>query len=198
MNTDRAKLPVVTMVRHGETEWSRTGRHTGRTDIPLTAEGRDAALLLRDRLPAGPYAEVRCSPSSRAQDTCRLAGFGDVMIIDEDLAEWDYGEFEGRTTMEIQMGRPGWDIFRDGCPGGERAADVGARVDRVIRIIRVLDAPCLLFSSAHTMRVMGARWIGLPPEGGALFTLDTATISALGYDHDLTEPAIKRWNDMNG
>lgn len=198
MTTDRAKLPTVTLVRHGETEWSKSGRHTGRTDIPLTEVGRDAARLLAGRLPKGPFAEVRCSPSSRAQDTCRLAGFGDVMIVDPDLAEWDYGEFEGRTTKDIQTEWPDWDIFRDGCPGGETAADVGARVDRVIALVRTVNAPCLLFSSAHTMRVMGARWIGLPPEGGAKFTLDTATISILGYDHDLTEPVIKRWNDMVG
>lgn len=198
MSTDRANLPTVTMVRHGETEWSRSGRHTGRTDIPLTDVGRTAAETLKARIPNLPYALVLTSPSSRAMDTACLAGYGDIAVVDDDLAEWDYGAFEGRTTVEIQREWPGWEIFRDGCTNGETAADVGERVDRVIAKLRAANAPCLLFSSAHTMRVLGARWIGLPPEGGAKFTLDTATISMLGYDHDLTEPVIKRWNDMVG
>lgn len=194
MTTDRAALPFVVMVRHGETEWSRAGRHTGRTDIPLTDAGRDAATRLRAIIPNAAFAQVRCSPSSRARETCRLAGFAERATIDDDLAEWDYGQFEGRTTADIQREWPGWDIFRDGCPGGETADDVARRVDRVLAALRAADAPSLLFSSAHTMRVMAARWIGLPPTAGASFTLDTASVSLLGYDHDRTEPVIRRWN----
>lgn len=198
MTIDRAALPTVTLVRHGETEWTKRGRHTGRTDIPLTEAGRESARILKARLSPGPYALILASPSSRAQETARLAGFGDALTVDPDLAEWDYGAFEGRTTNDIRAEWPGWQIFRDGCPDGETAAEVGARADRVIARLRAADAPCLVFSSAHLLRTLGARWIGLAPEGGALLALDTASISALGYDHDLSEPVIKRWNDMVG
>ncbi|MCJ2092311.1 histidine phosphatase family protein [Methylobacterium sp. J-072] len=188
------KHPQITLVRHGETAWSLSGQHTGRSDIPLTPVGEAAARALAPRLAAGSYAAVWSSPSSRAVTTCDLAGFGENRIIDPDLAEWDYGAYEGRTTKEILAERPGWRLFRDGCPGGENAAAVAARADRVIARIRALDADLILFSSAHVLRVLAARWIGLPPEGGALLVLGTASVSVLGYEHDRSEPVLRGWN----
>ncbi|MBP1183473.1 putative phosphoglycerate mutase [Methylobacterium sp. PvR107] len=170
------------------------GRHTGRSDIPLTLAGEAAARALAPRLEARSYAAVWSSPSSRAAATCALAGYGDPRAIDPDLAEWDYGIYEGRTTTAILAERPGWRLFRDGCPGGETAADVGIRADRVIARARDLDAELLVFSSAHCLRVLAARWIGLPPEAGALLVLGTASISVLGYEHDRTEPVLRAWN----
>lgn len=187
-------LPQVWLVRHGETEWSRSGKHTGRTDVPLTSEGMAAAERLGEVLGCRPYAAVWSSPSKRASDTCRLAGYADACARRHDLAEWDYGAYEGVKTADILAERPGWDLFRDGCPGGETAADVGTRVDRIISELRGLEADALLFSSAHVLRVLAARWVGLTPEGGALLTLGTASISMLGYEHDLNEPVIHRWN----
>lgn len=188
------QLPQITLVRHGETAWSRSGQHTGRSDIPLTPAGEDAASTLAPRLAARTYAAVWSSPSSRAVTTCALAGFGAGRVIEPDLAEWDYGAYEGRTTKDILTERPGWRLFRDGCPGGEDAANVGARADRVIARIRALDADLILFSSAHVLRVLAARWIGLPPEGGALLVLGTASVSVLGYEHDRSEPVLRNWN----
>ncbi|MCJ2126338.1 histidine phosphatase family protein [Methylobacterium sp. J-077] len=188
------KRPQITLVRHGETAWSLSGQHTGRSDIPLTPAGEAAARALAPRLAAGSYAAVWSSPSSRAVTTCDLAGFGKNRLIDPDLAEWDYGAYEGRTTKEILAERPGWRLFRDGCPGGEAAADVGARADRVIARIRALDAELIVFSSAHVLRVLAARWISLPPEGGALLVLGTASVSVLGYEHDRSEPVLRGWN----
>ncbi|KNY24559.1 histidine phosphatase family protein [Methylobacterium sp. ARG-1] len=188
------QLPQITLVRHGETAWSRSGQHTGRSDIPLTPAGADAARALAPRLAARTYAGVWSSPSSRAATTCALTGFGTGRVIEPDLAEWDYGAYEGRTTKDILTERPGWRLFRDGCPGGENAADVGARADRVIARIRALDADLILFSSAHVLRVLAARWIGLPPEGGALLVLGTASVSVLGYEHDRSEPVLRGWN----
>jgi broad specificity phosphatase PhoE len=188
------QLPQITLVRHGETAWSRSGQHTGRSDIPLTPAGEDAARALAPRLAKNSYAAVWSSPSSRAVTTCALAGFGAGRVIEPDLAEWDYGTYEGRTTKDILTERPGWRLFRDGCPGGEDAADVGARADRVIARIRALDADLILFSSAHVLRVLAARWIGLPPEGGALLVLGTASVSVLGYEHDRSEPVLRGWN----
>ncbi|AYO81553.1 histidine phosphatase family protein [Methylobacterium brachiatum] len=188
------QLPQITLVRHGETAWSRSGQHTGRSDIPLTPAGEDAARTLAPRLAARTYAAVWSSPSSRAVTTCALAGFGAGRVIEPDLAEWDYGGYEGRTTKDILAERPGWRLFRDGCPGGEDAADVGARADRVIARIRALDADLILFSSAHVLRVLAARWIGLPPEGGAVLVLGTASVSVLGYEHDRSEPVLRGWN----
>ncbi|MCB4802610.1 putative phosphoglycerate mutase [Methylobacterium brachiatum] len=188
------QLPQITLVRHGETAWSRSGQHTGRSDIPLTPAGEDAASTLAPRLAARTYAAVWSSPSSRAVTTCALAGFGAGRVIEPDLAEWDYGAYEGRTTKDILTERPGWRLFRDGCPGGEDAANVGARADRAIARIRALDADLILFSSAHVLRVLAARWIGLPPEGGALLVLGTASVSVLGYEHDRSEPVLRNWN----
>ena len=186
--------PEITLVRHGETEWSLSGRHTGRSDIPLTAKGEEAARGLAARLQGLAPAAVWSSPSQRARNTCTLSGFGANAIIKDDLAEWDYGAYEGITTNEILALRPGWQLFRDGCPDGETAADTGARADRVIGELRAANAPVLVFSSSHFLRVLAARWLGLPPEDGSKFVLDTTSISVLGYEHDLTEPVIRRWN----
>lgn len=186
--------PEITLVRHGETEWSLSGRHTGRSDIPLTAKGEEAARGLAARLEGIAPAAVWSSPSQRACNTCALCGFGTNVVIKDDLAEWDYGAYEGITTKEILASRPGWQLFRDGCPDGEAAADTGARADRIIAELRALNAPVLIFSSSHFLRVLAARWLGLPPEDGTKFVLDTTSISVLGYEHDLTEPVIRRWN----
>lgn len=187
-------FPEITLVRHGETAWSLSGQHTGRTDIPLTVNGEAAARALAPRLAGLSVSAVWSSPSQRASNTCALSGFGEGVIIKPDLAEWDYGAYEGITTREILSKRPGWQLFRDGCPDGEAAADVGARADRIIAELRQINAPVLIFSSSHFLRVLGARWIGLPPEDGSRFILDTTSISVLGYEHDLTEPVIRRWN----
>jgi len=187
-------FPEITLVRHGETAWSLSGQHTGRTDIPLTANGEAAARALAPRLAGLSVSAVWSSPSQRARNTCALSGFGKGVIIKPDLAEWDYGAYEGITTKEILSKRPGWRLFRDGCPDGEAAADVGARADRIIAELRQVNAPVLIFSSSHFLRVLGARWLGLPPEDGSRFVLDTTSISVLGYEHDLTEPVIRRWN----
>ncbi|APO73791.1 phosphoglycerate mutase family protein [Rhizobium etli 8C-3] len=189
-------FPQIHLVRHGETEWSLSGKHTGRTDIPLTLNGETAARKLADRLKGLIVSAVWSSPSRRAANTCALAGFGVDAVIKPDLAEWDYGAYEGVTTKEILAARPGWQLFRDGCPDGEMAADVGARADRIIRELRQAGAPVLIFSSSHFLRVLAARWLGLPPQDGSLFVFDTASISILGYEHDLTEPVIRRWNQQ--
>lgn len=187
-------FPEITLVRHGETAWSLSGQHTGRTDIPLTANGEAAARALAPRLAGLSVSAVWSSPSQRARNTCALSGFGEGVIIKPDLAEWDYGAYEGITTKEILSKRPGWQLSRDGCPDGEAAADVGIRADRIIAELRQVNAPVLIFSSSHFLRVLGARWLGLPPEDGSRFILDTTSISVLGYEHDLTEPVIRRWN----
>jgi broad specificity phosphatase PhoE len=187
-------IPEIHLVRHGQTEWSLSGKHTGRSDIPLTPAGEDAARRIAARLAGLAFAAVWSSPSRRAFDTCTLAGFGASAVKKADLAEWDYGDYEGITTREILSGHPGWQLFRDGCPNGETAVDAGARADRIIGDIRAVDAPVLIFSSAHFLRTLAARWLGLPPQDGARFVLDTASISVLGYEHDRTEPVIRRWN----
>ncbi|RUW67708.1 MULTISPECIES: histidine phosphatase family protein [unclassified Mesorhizobium] len=187
-------FPEIYLIRHGETEWSASGKHTGRTDIPLTAKGEEAARGLADRLKGLTFQAVWSSPSQRAFNTCTLAGFGAAAIRKLDLQEWDYGAYEGVTTKEIVAGRPGWNVFRDGCPGGEQASDVGARADAIIAALRAVAGNVLIFSSAHFLRVLAARWIGLPPDGGEHFVLDTASLSIFGYEHDLTEPVIRRWN----
>ena len=188
-------LPEIHLVRHGQTEWSLSGKHTGRSDIPLTQAGEDAARGVADRMHGLTFPIVWSSPSQRAFNTCVLAGFGVRCVKKDDLAEWDYGAYEGMTTKEIVAQRPGWDIFRDGCPSGETAGDVGKRADDIIGQIHAADAAVLIFSSAHFLRVLAARWLGLPPEHGAHFVLDTASISRLGYDHNLEEPVIRGWND---
>jgi len=187
-------FPQIFLVRHGETEWSLSGRHTGRSDIPLTENGEAAARLLKARIPATGFDAIFCSPSQRARKTCELAGFGSRVEIDDNLAEWDYGRYEGVTTKEIQMQKPGWNIFHDGCPDGEMASDVAARADAVINKIKAVDGNVLIFSSSHFLRVLAARWLGLNAEAGASFVLDTACISILGYEHNLDEPVIRSWN----
>jgi probable phosphoglycerate mutase len=185
----------VTLVRHGETAWSASGQHTGRTDIPLTEEGERKARRLHDRLAGLTFDRVFTSPLQRAARTCELAGFGATAKSDPDLVEWDYGDYEGRKSSEILVDRPGWLLFRDGCPNGEQAADVGARADRVIARLRAVDDRAIVFSSGHILRVLAARWLGLPPSEGRLLVLDTASISVLGYEHhNKDEPVITQWN----
>jgi broad specificity phosphatase PhoE len=181
----------IVLARHGETEWSRDRRHTGRTDIPLTENGRRQARVLRDAL-AGSFARVLSSPLSRALETCREAGLGDQAELTDDLYEWDYGEYEGITTAEIRKQRPGWNLWRDGCPRGETAADVGRRADRVLGSLAGLDGDVAVFAHGHVLRVLTARWLALAPQAGALFKLDTGTLSALGYERETR--VITRWN----
>jgi broad specificity phosphatase PhoE len=182
----------VVLARHGETEWSRDLRHTGRTDIPLTDKGREQARMLRGALAGFTFERVLSSPLERALETCRLAGLGDQVEVTEDLLEWDYGEYEGITTATIRETRPDWNLWRDGCPGGEVAADVGRRVDRVIDAIAAVEGAVALFAHGHVLRVLTARWLGLDPQGGALFKLDTGTLSVLGYERETR--VITRWN----
>ena len=177
-------LPCVTLVRHGETAWSASGQHTGRTDIPLTEEGERKARALGERLKGVTFDRVFTSPLQRAARTCALAGFGAAAKVDPDLLEWDYGDYEGRKSSEILADRPGWLLFRDGCPNGESPADVGERADRVVARLRAVDDRAIVFSSGHILRVLASRWLGLEPSGGRLFKLDTASISILGYEHD--------------
>lgn len=181
------------LVRHGETEWARTGRHTGLTDIPLTATGRQQALDLGPRLVGHTFPVVVSSPLSRALDTAHLAGYGDRVQVDADLVEWDYGDDEGRTYAEIRADRPDWTIWTLGPLAGERIGTIQARVDRVIARARAIDGITLCFAHGHVLRILGARWIGLAATGGGSLALDTATISILGWDRD--SPVIRRWND---
>ena len=189
------ELPIVFLARHGETAWSLTGQHTGRTDLPLTERGERNAQALGERLKGLKFAKVFTSPLLRARRTCELAGFGPIAAVDQDLVEWDYGAYEGRRTSQIRAERPGWQLFRDGCPGGESPDQVGARADRVLNRLRAVQGNVLLFSSGHLLRVLAARWVGLEPAGGRLFLLSTASLSALGYEHDICQPVICLWND---
>lgn len=191
-----APVPRLFLVRHGETEWAALGRHTGRTDIPLTPRGEEAARRVGDRLRGLTFARVWTSPAARAFRTCELAGYGSTAEVDPDLWEWDYGEYEGLRSAEIRARRPGWVVFRDGAPDGESSADVAARADRVIDRVRAVEGDSLLFSSGHFSRVLAARWIGLGPDAGRLLALSTAAVCVLGYDHDRTEPVIRLWNDV--
>jgi broad specificity phosphatase PhoE len=188
-------LPLIYLARHGETAWTVSGQHTGLTDIPLTERGERNARRLGERLRGLTFVHVLTSPLQRATKTCELAGFSAQAKPDPDLVEWNYGDYEGRTTAEIRTQRPGWDLFRDGCPGGESVAEIGARADRVVARLRALDGDVLLFSSGHFLRVLAARWLGLPPSGGRFFFLGTATLSALGYEHGKNEPVVRLWND---
>ena len=190
-----SNLPTAYLARHGETAWSLSGQHTGLTDLPLTERGESNARKLGERLRPVRFELVWTSPLQRAKATCDLAGFAATAQSDRDLVEWNYGEYEGRRTVDILQQRPGWQLFRDGCPGGESPADVGARADRVIDRIRTADGNVLLFSSGHFLRVLGARWLGLPPGDGRYFMLATASLSTLGYEHGLDEPVIRFWND---
>ena len=189
-------LPVVYLARHGETAWTISHQHTGRTDLPLTPQGEAEATRLGQRLQGLTFAAVLTSPLRRAVRTCELAGFGSAAQIDPDLVEWNYGAYEGRTSAEIHVERPDWELFRDGAPGGESPEQIGARADRVIRRVRAVDGNTLLFSSGHFLRVFAARWLGLPPGAGRYFFLGTASLSALGYEHDHSDPVIRLWNEM--
>ncbi|HXY34715.1 MAG TPA: histidine phosphatase family protein [Planctomycetaceae bacterium] len=189
-------LPVVYLARHGETAWSLSGQHTGLTDLPLTEQGEQTARRLGVRLRELSFTNVFTSPLQRARQTCAQAGYGDVAVVDPDLVEWDYGDYEGRRTNEIVAERPGWNLFRDGCPGGESPQQVAARADRVIGRLRALEGNALLFSSGHFIRVLAARWLGLEPTSNSrYFSLSTASLSALGYERDLSRPVIQLWNE---
>ena len=189
-------LPIVYAARHGETEWSLSGQHTGVTDLPLTERGEEAARKLGERLAGLRFARVFSSPLQRAKRTGELAGFGAQIEVLPEAIEWNYGRYEGVKTVDIQRERAGWDLFRDGAPGGETAADVGARADRVIRLIRDTDADVLLFSSAHFLRVFAARWLGLDPGHGRCFILGTTGLNIFGYEHNnKDEPVIRLWNE---
>ena len=188
-------LPVVYLARHGDTAWTVSGQHTGRTDLPLTPEGEQNARRLGERLKGMHFAKVFTSPLQRAVRTCELACFGSVAEIDPDLMEWDYGKYEGLRSAEILRERPDWQLFRDGCPQGEYPAQVGERADRVIGQVRAAAGNVLLFSSSHFLRVLGARWLGLEAAGGRHLVLSTASLSALGYEHNLSQPVVQLWND---
>jgi len=190
---DGAGAHEVVLVRHAETEWSRAGRHTGRSDIPLTEQGRAAAAALAPRLHDSRFAVVLCSPLRRARETCELCGLGSLAQPCEQLLEWDYGDYEGLTTSQIDAVRPGWSLWRDGCPGGESPADVGARADSLIAELQTIAGDVAVFSHGHMLRVLGARWVELAPQQGALLGLDTAALCVLG--HERATAILARWND---
>lgn len=195
MHKTDQQLPLIYLARHGETAWSIIGQHTGLTDLPLTERGEYNARQLGKRLQGLAFARVLTSPLRRAAQTCQLAGFGDDAHEDEDLVEWNYGAYEGKTTAEIHQQRPGWEIFRDGCPDGETAAKVAMRANRVIDQIRAINGNVLLFSHSHFLHVFAPCWLGLEPTAGRYFFLDTAALSILGYHHNLSDPVIRLWND---
>jgi probable phosphoglycerate mutase len=190
--------PVVWLARHGETEWSRALRHTGRTDLPLTEEGEREARLLREPLAAVTFDRILCSPLARARETCELAGLGGREELRDDLLEWDYGDYEGRTSVEIHERRPTWSLWTDGCPNGESPAEVGARADRIVAELLTMTAAgasaatVAVFAHGHLLRVLTARWLDLTPADGRHFGLGTATLSRLGWEHDYR--VIQRWN----
>jgi probable phosphoglycerate mutase len=191
-------LQIVYVARHGETAWTLSGQHTGLTDLPLTDRGERNARRLEERLRGLRFTKVFTSPLQRAKRTCELAGFGGVAEIDRDLVEWNYGDYEGRRTAEIREERPDWELFRDGCPGGESPADAAARADRVVRRVRTVRGDVLLFSSGHFIRVLATRWIGLEVTVNAKrFMLSTASLSVLGYENELSRPVIRLWNDTH-
>jgi broad specificity phosphatase PhoE len=188
-------LPEIYLARHGETAWTISRQHTGRTDIPLTEQGERNARSLGERLRDTAFARIVSSPLQRAWRTCELAGFASDNPGDPELAEWDYGAYEGLTTAEIRARRPGWDLFRDGCPGGESVQAVGDRADRVIARLRTAQGRTLVFGHSHFFRVLAARWLGLPPGDARYFLLGTAALSIVGVEHSREEPVIRLWND---
>lgn len=189
-------MPELLLARHGETEWSLNGRHTGTTDLPLTDNGRARARRLAPRLAGREFALVLTSPLRRARETCELAGLADRAEVRDDLREWNYGDYEGVTTPEIHERDPDWSLWRDGCPNGEAAADVGARADRVIAEARSEGGDVICFGHGHMLRVLGARWVELPAEDGGLLGLGTGALCTLGYEHDL--PIVVHWNEQVG
>jgi broad specificity phosphatase PhoE len=189
-------LPEIYLARHGNTAWTATGQHTGLTDLPLTPDGERNARRLGERLKGMTFAKVFTSPLQRALRTCELAGFGAVADTDPDLVEWDYGQYEGLTSAQILRKRPDWQLFRDGAPGGESPEQIGERADRVVQRLRAVDGNVLVFSSGHFIRVLTARWLGLAAgTGGKYFLLNPASLSALSYEHNLSHPVIRLWND---
>jgi broad specificity phosphatase PhoE len=188
-------LPVIYLARHGETAWSLSGQHTGLTDLPLTEHGEQNARALCERLAGLNFRKVFTSPLQRARRTCELAGFGDVAEIDRNLVEWNYGQYEGLTSAEIHAQNPDWQLFRDGCPGGESPEQVAARADAIVDRVRSLGTDVLLFSSGHFLRVLAARWLALDALAGTHFVLNTASVSAVGYENKISGPVIELWND---
>jgi probable phosphoglycerate mutase len=189
------QLPEIYLARHGETAWTVSGQHTGLTDIPLTERGERNSRRLGERLRGLTFARVFTSPLQRARRTCELADFGARAEVDPDLVEWNYGKYEGKTTADIRKENPNWDLFRDGGPGGESLAQVGARADRVIARLRAVNGNVLVFSSSHFLRVVAARWLGVDAAGGRYFILSTAALSIVGYEHNHSEPVVRLWND---
>lgn len=183
----------VVLVRHGQTEWSLSGQHAGSTDIPLTEAGRRQALALDDRLSRWRFERVLSSPLARALDTCRLAGMAERADLTDDLKEWDYGEYEGRRTVDIRKERPGWNLWLDGAPGGQTVEAVGRQADRVMEVIRAAPGDVAVFAHGHLLRVLAARWVGLPPDHGRLLALSTASLSVLGWERETA--VVERWND---
>jgi broad specificity phosphatase PhoE len=190
-------LQEIYLARHGETAWTLTGQHTGKTDIPLTDRGERNARNLGERLRGETFAKILVSPLQRARRTCELAGFGARAEIDPDLMEWDYGRYEGMRTVDIRKEQPNWHLFRDGCPDGESVAAISARADRVVNRLRAIDDRILLFGHSHFLRVLTARWLGLSADNSRHFLLSTASLSILGYEHGPHEPVIRLWNDTD-
>jgi broad specificity phosphatase PhoE len=191
-------FPIAYLARHGETAWTMSGQYTGLTDLPLTERGERNARRLAERLRGLTFQKVFTSPLQRARRTCELAGFGAVAEIDEDLVEWNYGDYEGRHSADVHRERPDWELFRDGCPGGESPGEAAARADRVVSRVRAVPGDVLLFSSGHFIRVLATRWIGLEVTANAKrFMLSTASLSAVGYEKELSRPVIRLWNDTH-
>ena len=189
-------LPVVYLARHGETAWTISRQHTGLTDLPLTERGEQTARRLGERLKGLKFSKVLTSPLQRASRTCELAGFKSLAEVDKDLVEWNYGQYEGRRTAEIRAERPDWELFRDGCPGGESPHEVSERADRIVRCVRAVPGNVLMFTSGHFLRVLAVRWLGLEVTVNCkFFMLSTASLSALGYEHDVSRPVIRLWNE---
>ena len=190
-----AKLPQLFLARHGDTAWTDSRKHTGRTDVPLNELGEERARQLGERLKSFSFVRVFTSPLQRASKTCDLAGFGKVAEVDPDLVEWDYGSFEGMLTVDILKKRPGWELFRDGSPGGESPEDVAARADRFVAKVQSLVGDVLAFSSGHVIRMIAARWLGLVPSAGRAFFCRPASVGVLGYEHESRhEPVLRLWN----
>jgi broad specificity phosphatase PhoE len=192
----REPTPQVYLARHGETAWTLSGQHTGLTDLPLTPRGEENASRLGERLRGTSFAKVFTSPLQRASRTCELAWFGAAAEVVPDLVEWDYGQYEGLKTADILEQKPDWDLFRDGCPDGESPAAVSARADRVIARVRGVPGDVLLFSHGHFLRVLAARWLGLDEDFGRYLVLNTSAVCVLGYEHNMSEPVIRLWNDI--
>jgi broad specificity phosphatase PhoE len=186
---------TITLVRHGETEWSRSGRHTGSTDLALTEAGRHRARQLRADLAGQAFSAVLCSPLRRARETCELAGYGERAVLSDELREWDYGDYEGLTTAEIRLRDPGWNLWRDGCPGGESPSQVAARADHALTRMRS-NGGVVVFAHAHILRVIAARWLHMDPAGGALFALAAGAVSVLGHEHE--NEVLVSWNALCG